>query len=159
MKLDLDSQDSGRSELEIDGILDLDLADGRPTRAGAIGRLCVDDMENRILVTGNLSASGRAECSRCLDEFELTWKVPVEIIVLRRVDSDDGEGNSLVVCQSNGELDLESPLRECLILGYPQAPVCSEDCKGLCAQCGTNLNKSTCGCIKEEVDPRWDGLP
>ena len=36
----------------------------------------------------------------------------------------------------------------------PVNPLCKTDCKGLCPQCGTNLNNGTCGCIPDEGDPR-----
>lgn len=159
MKLDLDRQGDGRTELAIDGCLELGLSDGRVALAEVQGLLIVDNIQSRFMVTGTLSATGKAECSRCLAEFDQTWDAPVEIIILRRVDPDGAEGVSLVVHQASGEVDLVPTLRECVILGYPQAPVCSDDCKGLCAQCGANLNEGVCDCADEEVDPRWEGLP
>ena len=159
MKLDLDQQDIGNSELLIEGVLELGLSDGRPPHADVRGTLCVENMESRLLVTGTISATGKADCARCMSEFSLDWEVPVEIIVLRKVDPDEGQGETLVVCQAGGVVDLESPLREWLVLGYPQAPICRPDCKGLCAQCGLDLNENACDCTELEIDPRWDGLP
>ena len=117
------------------------------------------DMENRFLVTGILSVSGPAECGRCLVEFDQTWEVPVEIMIIRKVDSEEGADDSLVLHQTSGIVDLAEPLRDCVILAYPQAPVCREDCQGICAQCGTDLNEGACSCVEAEVDPRWEGLP
>jgi uncharacterized protein len=37
-------------------------------------------------------------------------------------------------------------------------PLCREDCRGLCPRCGSDLNVSECGCVVEEVDPRWRAL-
>ena len=42
--------------------------------------------------------------------------------------------------------------------GVPGYVQCSEDCKGLCATCGTNLNESTCSCTTTTSDSRWDAL-
>ena len=47
---------------------------------------------------------------------------------------------------------------ETLITALPAALVCSPDCKGLCPQCGANLNKGPCGCRKDTKDPRFDIL-
>jgi uncharacterized protein len=159
MKLDLDRQDRGRSALPVSGEVVLGLGEGRPERALIRGEIVVDNVESRFVLGGVLAATGRAECGRCLAEFDLTWDVPVDITVLRDVDSDEGEGDSLVIRQRTGEVDLTEALRELAALAVPQAPVCREDCRGLCPTCGIDRNTGTCTCADEEVDPRWDGLP
>ncbi|MGD9547997.1 MAG: DUF177 domain-containing protein [Candidatus Krumholzibacteriia bacterium] len=159
MKLDLDRQESGRSTLPLEGRLDLDWTDDRPSEVRVTGRLQVDNLENRVLLTGELSACGQATCDRCLEEFALTWPVPVECMVLRNTGSDEGRDDSMVLHQGSGEVDLAEVIRESVILAFPQAAVCSEDCRGLCAQCGANLNEKTCDCDQDGRDPRWDALP
>lgn len=159
MKLDLDRTASGRSELEIIGGVGLGSAAGRPVRAEVTGRLTVDYVSRRFLLGGSLSATGQATCGRCLGEFACIWEVPVEIQVLLDVGTDEGEGDTLVIRQSRGEVNLQDPLRESLILAFPLAPMCGENCRGLCPQCGINRNEDTCTCADEEHDPRWDGLP
>jgi uncharacterized protein len=159
MKLDLDRQEHGRSVLAIEGDLGLGLGEGRPERASLRGELHVDNVESRFLLGGTLTAEGRVECGRCLAGFTLRWEVPVEIIVLRDVDSDEGEGDSLVIRQRTGEVDLTEALRESVVLAIPLAPVCREDCKGLCPRCGIDRNTGTCDCADEDIDPRWEGLP
>jgi uncharacterized protein len=54
-----------------------------------------------------------------------------------------------------GELvDLSPPLRERLLLSLPTLPLCRDDCRGLCARCGSDLNAGPCGCAAEAGDPR-----
>ena len=159
MKLDLDRQEPGRSELAIEGEIPVGLGADAPERAAIRGTLVVDNVESRFLLGGTLTASGPAECGRCLAGFELRWDVPVEIIVLRDADTDEGEGDSLVIRQRAGEVDLAGALRESAVLAYPQAPVCREDCRGLCPRCGIDRNTGTCDCADEDYDPRWEGLP
>ncbi|RKY75804.1 DUF177 domain-containing protein, partial [candidate division KSB1 bacterium] len=43
-------------------------------------------------------------------------------------------------------------------LEVPAKKLCMEDCKGLCPVCGKNLNTGSCSCVKDEIDPRWQGL-
>ena len=159
MKLDLDRQGAGRTELAIDGSLEIGLPEGRPDRVALHGVLTVDNIESRFLVGGQLSATGRTECGRCLSDFELTWDVPVEITVLRDVHSEEGVDDSMVIHQKTGVVDLTRPLRESVILAFPLTVVCREDCKGLCAQCGADWNETTCECVSDDIDPRWEGLP
>ena len=159
MKLDLDRQESGRSGLSTDEVVELGWAEDRPARAAVNGELQVDNLENRFILSGILVASGRAECSRCLADFDLAWDVPVECMVLRDVHSREGEGDSMVLHQRCGEVDLLEVVRECVILAFPQAPVCRDECRGLCPHCGADLNKKECDCAEQDVDPRWEGLP
>ena len=49
-------------------------------------------------------------------------------------------------------------MREQFYLALPMKPLCREDCKGLCAQCGTNLNTGTCDCAPVWEDPRLAAL-
>jgi uncharacterized protein len=54
-------------------------------------------------------------------------------------------------------LDLESLARDAVMLELPLAPLCSEDCLGLCPQCGANRNETSCTCVIAG-DPRWSAL-
>lgn len=158
MKLDMDRTEVGRSEINISGQLDLEWADDRPSSAQISGNLTVDNLEQRYLLSGKLEANGRCTCVRCLEEFELTWTVPVEIMVLRNVDTDEGQDETMVLHQESGEVDLRETLRESLLLAYPAATICRPECQGICVQCGVDLNKEACTCADDDVDPRWAGL-
>lgn len=158
MKLDIDRIDHGRSELPISGSLSLEMGEDRPNSALVEGSLTVDNLDTRFLLNGTLKASGETQCARCLKTFNFTWKVPVEIMVLRNQDSDEGEGDTLVLFHSRGEVDLREALAECLVLAYPISTVCGEDCKGICPTCGIDWNLQSCDCKEEDYDPRWAGL-
>jgi len=159
MKLDLDRQEGGRSEIGIAGNLGLGMTDGRPETVRIEGVLVVQNMDSRFIVNGVLQATGPCDCGRCLQTFEQSWKVPVDIMVLRKVDSDEDQGETLLIMQRRGEVDLQDALRESAVLAFPQSPVCSKDCQGLCPQCGVDLNTESCTCSDESYDPRWEGLP
>ena len=159
MKLDLDRQETGRSEITIGGSLDLGLPNGLLAPVQLAGNLVVQNLEMRVLLNGNLAAQGRAECGRCLEEFTVRWDVPVDVMILRDVDTDESEGETLLILQKSGEVDLSESLRQCAALAFPQAPVCRPDCRGLCPDCGIDRNQADCGCSDNEVDPRWEGLP
>ncbi len=56
------------------------------------------------------------------------------------------------------EIDLGEAIREQILLALPPAPLCREDCNGLCATCGKDLNEGECGCDRAVPDPRWETL-
>jgi uncharacterized protein len=55
-------------------------------------------------------------------------------------------------------LDLDRWAQDALVLAMPLRVLCREDCAGLCATCGTDLNHDTCSCVTETVDERWSAL-
>jgi len=68
MLLDLDRQESGRSELAISGALELGMSDGLPPLVEMAGTLVVQNLDSRVLLSGTLEAAGRVECGRCLED-------------------------------------------------------------------------------------------
>ena len=58
---------------------------------------------------------------------------------------------------SGPTVDLEPVILEHIVFAAPGVPICRTDCKGLCAQCGQNLNVEQCSC-EEPIDPRWEKL-
>jgi uncharacterized protein len=55
-------------------------------------------------------------------------------------------------------VDMDELVGEQLLLALPSRILCSEDCKGLCPECGNDRNLKDCNCGSEEVDPRWGAL-
>jgi uncharacterized protein len=55
-------------------------------------------------------------------------------------------------------IDLEPMVRDALLLELPLAPLCRDDCAGLCPTCGANRNDEPCDCAEAEPDPRWAAL-
>ena len=72
----------------------------------------------------------------------------------REIEEDD----LTTAFYQNDEIDLEQLMREQFYLALPMKPLCSDGCKGLCAVCGTNLNRSTCLCNGRWEDPRLAAL-
>ena len=58
----------------------------------------------------------------------------------------------------SGSLDLDELLRADILLELPTKYLCREDCKGLCAVCGKNLNDGPCNCNLHQIDPRLEVL-
>ncbi len=158
MKLDLERQGPGRTHLDVDERLPTGAPEPLPSAVGLQGRLKVDNLESRVLVTGVLTGDAVVVCDRCLEEFTCGFETVVEIVVLRDPTSE-GELDSWVIHQRSGEVDLDEPLREAALLGLPLKFLCADGCRGLCPHCGANRNRESCACAQDETDSRWDELP
>ena len=55
-------------------------------------------------------------------------------------------------------IDVDEVVKEQILLAVPTRMLCREDCKGICPECGTDLNKGECACKKDDIDPRWAAL-
>lgn len=111
-------------------------------------------------VTGRVDTRLALECSRCLEPFDVPVSSAFE---LRYVPQDENTGDGereiaeddlTTAFYRDNTLDLGELMREQIQLALPMKPLCSEDCKGLCAVCGANLNTTTCGCAPTWEDPR-----
>ena len=111
-----------------------------------------------LLATGEVSGQAKTACARCLDEVELDLEAPIEAyFVLPGKDellSEDEEVEYDQLIDKN-KVDLTALFQGALALALPLVVLCSEDCAGLCPQCGTNLNHKTCSCAaQQEIDPQ-----
>lgn len=104
-------------------------------------------------------------CSRCLGDAEIEIKVSLEeefyptnyFEGFAEIDGDIGDGNddpSLLINEDN-ILDMREPVRQAFVGAKPLAPVCLNDCKGLCSTCSADLNKAACECRPQEETPEW----
>lgn len=117
-----------------------------------------ESQDEGIRLTGTLNARLLETCSRCLNEVEREREVPIDVRFEPGLDVWD-EGPGLYMLDANREqVDVGPALREELILALPDYSLCRPDCRGLCPQCGTDLNEEECGCVRETGDPRWEAL-
>ncbi|MPZ65100.1 MAG: DUF177 domain-containing protein [Pseudonocardiaceae bacterium] len=109
-----------------------------------------------VLVTGTASATVTGECSRCLDPVADVLEVPVsELFAYPDSATDDTTDPDEVSRVVDELIDLEPVVRDAVLLALPQAPLCREDCPGLCAQCGGKRADLGPDHRHETIDPRW----
>ena len=114
------------------------------------GRL--ESVHEGILVTANVSGEAQSECSRCLDPLKLEVDVEFqELFAYSLTDEDD-----LVI--SDESIDLEQVVRDAVVLSLPFQPICSNDCQGLCVDCGVKIADDPQHVHEAPVDPRWNAL-
>lgn len=114
--------------------------------------LNLDRRGEEIWIRGKAQTTAHQECSRCLSEFpeklELEFdvfcaKVPIANVQGHpALDEEDGG----VHFHDGRTLSIDAEIREAVILGLSMQPLCREDCKGLCPQCGEDKNAGPCRC-------------
>lgn len=97
-----------------------------------------------ISVTANVSATVVSRCARCLEEVSYPVTAALDAEFSREPDPDDPDQYLFEA----STVDLTEALKDALVLELPLRFLCSEDCKGLCPRCGTNLNTGSCTCHK-----------
>jgi len=105
-----------------------------------------------LLVTGTVTGGWEGPCRRCLGP--LSGELATQVQELFEAKPRDGESYPL----QHDRIDLEPLAQEALTLDLPLAPLCHEDCQGLCATCGADLNLGDCGCPAPGADQRWAAL-
>ena len=115
-------------------------------------------------VTGSVQTRLELNCGRCLEAFEVPVDSAFELrYVPAAADAGDEEreieeDDLTTAFYRDEQIDLGELMHEQFVLALPMKPLCREACKGLCAQCGTNLNKATCDCAPVWKDPRMAAL-
>ena len=127
-------------------------------------RLAVDLVYYRsgpeIFFNGSFRGQFTGYCGRCLENYSFTLdKSFAFVLTPEPIRSERGaeelhSGELGLSYYSTDEIDLAPLIAEQVILALPTRPLCSEDCRGLCEQCGINLNREACDCSVESGDPR-----
>lgn len=109
-----------------------------------------------IYAQGQLQTQVSLTCVRCLEPFSYPFEVEIaERFVFSRRDAAE---EPIYLIASDGVIDLAEPTRQQMWISLPIQPLCRFDCRGLCAQCGVNLNDESCTCQEETIDPRLAAL-
>lgn len=126
------------------------------------GHIQLSRYEQDVYVKGSFSVSVELECGCCIEPFATSISGDIEV----QFYPTDVTAPSNPWQMDTGEryylgdtIDLSEEVRQSVILEIPNWPLCSENCKGLCPQCGENLNVTNCDChISEESSSPFAAL-
>ena len=120
--------------------------------------------KDRFRLVGRVRTELELTCSRCVEPYRFPIDADFDHRYLpgseasTEQDREVAEEDFETSYYADDQIDLGELMREQFYLALPMKPLCSEDCKGLCAQCGTNLNTGTCDCAPVWEDPRLAAL-
>lgn len=125
-----------------------------------------------VFAAGHFQGAVTVACSRCVEPVELPIDEQIRVTFMPQHELPDDDADAAAgdedgtevteedvdVFAFDGEVvDLEPLFRDQFVLAVPYAPLCKEDCKGLCPQCGIDRNTATCTC-EPPIDPRLAAL-
>ena len=132
---------------------------GVPEGAEVRLRLRLESVMEGVLVSGEVDVPVVGSCARCLEPVEDTIDLDVQELFAYEGSTTDETSEEDEVRLVEGErIDLEPMVRDAVVLSLPLAPVCDEDCAGLCADCGRRWDDLPADHSHEQLDPRWAGL-
>ncbi|MGY1760343.1 YceD family protein [Geodermatophilus sp. SYSU D00779] len=132
---------------------------GVPEGAEVRLRLRLESVMEGVLVSGEVDVPVAGSCARCLEPIEDTLELDVQELFAYEGSTTEATSEEDEVRRVEGEhLDLEPMVRDLVVLSLPLAPTCTEDCAGLCVDCGQRLDDLPADHTHEQLDPRWAGL-
>ncbi|MCK4979647.1 MAG: DUF177 domain-containing protein [Candidatus Delongbacteria bacterium] len=162
MKIKIDRLKEGDNVItfEQDEVISLEIKDYEIISCSEL-TLTVIKNDGYLHITGSNNITVKEYCDRCGNEY--TPSIDIEIdYVFHLGDEKRGKSDNLEIIrpkENDGYLIFDQYFIEVFYLSLPFKKLCSENCKGLCSQCGKNLNVDSCTCSKEEtIDPRWAKL-
>ncbi|MBS1818693.1 MAG: DUF177 domain-containing protein [Acidobacteria bacterium] len=120
--------------------------------------------KDKFHLVGRVTTTLEVPCSRCLETFTIPVDAPFDLRYQPNTDQpvagerEIADDDIDTAYYENDEIDLGQLMQEQFYLALPMKPLCTDDCKGLCPHCGTNLNKAACDCHTHWEDPRLAAL-
>ena len=108
-----------------------------------------------IYLQGRLQSSIETDCTRCLETMALPIEIELDDLYYHPAHAAPAGEFTI---NDDGILDLAPLMRELSLLAVPMQVYCRDTCKGICVQCGANLNEDPCDCVFDDIDPRLAAL-
>ena len=108
------------------------------------------------VMSGSIKTGLHGVCDRCAAEFSREVEYPIQAVLVEELANEENEDEWVFPLEGESA-DLQDIVRTVFVLNMESKLLCKPDCKGLCCQCGKNLNDGPCSCQKEP-DPRFAAL-
>lgn len=118
----------------------------------------VESVSTGVLASFTLRSEATGECVRCLDPISLPILATIQELYFYALPPDLDEDEELPQLIIEERIDLLPPIRDAVILDLPLAPHCTEECPGLCPDCGEKVAENPSGHDHQRIDPRWAQL-
>jgi len=159
MKINI--QNLEQNLLEVSADIDSDFLDTNtrkfyPNKVSV--HVVVDEFGKNYKMDVDIRTTAVYICDRCLVEYESPFKARQRRVFHLGTQDNPPDDEMDTLPANSTEIELNPFLREMVLLNHPVKMLCREDCKGICPQCGADLNYEACKCSETPIDPRWAEL-
>jgi uncharacterized protein len=126
------------------------------TNLAVVGK--VESVSTGVLASFEISSQADGECVRCLDSITIMIQTAIQELYYYSIPDELGEDEEEPLLINEEKIDLLPPIRDAVILDLPLQPHCSEECLGLCPDCGEKIAENPTGHDHQNIDPRWAKL-
>lgn len=121
--------------------------------------LRLESVSEGVLVSGTVTGAVEGECGRCLAALDETLTVRIQELFAYENSTTDETTDEDEVRRLQGDLiDLEPVVRDAVVTALPTNPLCRDDCRGLCAECGEPWDDLPADHTHDQIDARWAAL-
>jgi len=148
---------------QVDGSLEPDdpiweEGDTRPSEPIRVTGRLSSAGEGRFYLSGHIASGLELPCRLCLEDVDVPVEDDVHFLLAETGAEEADDPDVFLYDPAARMLDLRAAVRETWLITAPAFVQCTEDCKGLCPACGTNLNEDACDCTPTKADTRRDAL-
>ena len=126
----------------------------------------LESVAEGVLLSAEIFATAKGECTRCLDPVEIAIEKKIQELYLYEKKAERKKGKPVEddleiedeFLMEGDVMDLQTPIRDAIVLSLPNNPLCSDDCEGLCPDCGGKWAELPDEHAHEAIDARWAGL-
>jgi uncharacterized protein len=118
----------------------------------------MDKSTHQIILNCNLTIIAELVCDRCNEKFKTELNSKFSLVYLFDKKEAAEDLNVFYISPNDDKIDITNDVIDYANLSIPMKKLCSETCKGLSTNCGTNLNIGNCNCEQNELDPTWEPL-
>ena len=166
MRIELENLEGGKGDFahvyQPDDLNPVDERISLTEPATVSGKVRLDG--NEVFVNGHVETRAQVECDRCLQPIKTPVNTDFALEYMTGSEYESGgtaeltEAEMSVSVFDGKAIDVDEVVKEQILLAVPTRMLCREDCKGICPECGKDLNTGECQCVKEDIDPRWAAL-
>ena len=135
---------------------DLQFGTSYPISEPVVAEGTVRNTAGVLVMKGMIRTTIHGTCDRCASDFHREEQFPIDVVLVTELANEENEDEWVFPLEGDSA-DLDDIVRTVFVLNLDSKLLCKEDCKGLCHQCGKNLNEGPCNCQKE-LDPRFAAL-
>jgi uncharacterized protein len=121
--------------------------------------------DRTVILDADITAVTQETCSRCLEAAPVNIRVkmdeefyPLNTDLMDHLDSNSQDNDPALIIDKRNVLDLTEGLGQALVAAIPIAPLCKDECLGICTICAANRNLIDCSCPQSHSDLRWKSL-